>query len=54
MKVSDVRTMLKTTTAQPVVASDALGAPGSASPAPVHDEAGARVASDALDVSGRA
>ncbi|MGO9155435.1 hypothetical protein [Mycobacterium sp.] len=53
VKVSDVRTVLKSTTAQPVAAPDALGAPESADAATVNGAASALSASHALGVGGR-
>jgi hypothetical protein len=57
VKVSDVRTVLKSTNAQPVAAPDALGAPEvaskSADAAPVNGAVSAHDASHALDVGGR-
>ena len=53
VKVSDVRTVLKSTSAQPVAAPDALGAPETADAAPVNGAASAVGASHALGVGGR-
>jgi hypothetical protein len=44
VKVSDVRTVLKSTSAQPVAAPDALGAPSAANGAPEDAGAGAALA----------
>src|SRR5277367_4674664 len=54
VKVSDVRMVLKSTSAQPVAAPDALGAAGSAGAAVENGEVGADGASQALGGSGRA
>ncbi|GAB5001125.1 hypothetical protein [Mycobacterium avium] len=57
VKVSDVRAVLKSTSAQPVASPEALGAPEvaskSADAAPVNGAVSAQGASHALDVGGR-
>lgn len=53
VKVSDVRTVLKSTSAQPVAARDALGVAESADAAPVNGPATAEGASQALGVGER-
>ena len=57
VKISDVRTVLKFASAQPVAPPDALGAPEvaseSADAAPVNGATSAESASDALGVGGR-
>jgi hypothetical protein len=54
VKVSDVRMLLKSTSAQPVAAPEALGAAGSAGAAAENGAVGADGASQALGVGGRA
>jgi hypothetical protein len=54
VKVSDVRMVLKSTSAQPVAAPGALGAAGSAGAAAENGAVGADGASQALGVGGRA
>ena len=52
VKVSDVRMVLKSTSAQPVAAPDALGAAGSASAAPPGDGSVVDAAPHAQGVGG--